>query len=387
MHGGFMRFLTAGESHGPALTVILEGCPAGLALSPEDLNRQLQRRQRGAGRGARQRIESDQAEILSGVRHGETLGTPITLLIRNKDFANWRETMSPLPIDAPPDRVLSFPRPGHADLAGALKYDRRDARDILERASARETAARVAAGAVASKLLACAGIRTTSCVIALGEVESEPPSSMESFLDLDPELPMADPRAALRARELISEAAAKGDTLGGKILVAAWGVPPGLGSHVQWDRRLDARIGAHFLSIPSVKGVEIGEAAKVSRSFGSAGHDPIAYQHGRGFVRPSNLAGGLEGGISNGEPIRVIAALKPLSTLMKPLPSVDLETKAPGAAHKERSDVCALAPAAVIGEALLALCLADALLEKFGGDTMKELLRNLAGYRAQFEAY
>jgi chorismate synthase len=382
-----MRFLTSGESHGPALTVILEGCPAGLAISPVDLDRQLRRRQQGAGRGARQRIESDEVEILSGVRHGETLGTPITLLIRNRDFANWQQTMSPLPTDAPPDRVLSYPRPGHADLAGALKYDRRDARDILERASARETAARVAAGAVASKLLDCAGIHTASCVIAVGDVESEAPASMEAFKDLDPELPMADPLAARRARNLINEVAAKGDTLGGRILIVGWGVPPGLGSHVQWDRRLDSRIGAHFLSIPSVKGVEIGEAARVSRSLGSSAHDPISYEPGRGFFRPSNLAGGLEGGITNGEPLRVTALLKPLSTLMKPLPSVDLKTKAEGAAHKERSDVCALAPAAVIGEALMALCLADALLEKFGGDSMKELLRNLAAYRAQLEAY
>lgn len=382
-----MRFLTAGESHGPALTVILEGCPAGLPLLAGDIDVQLARRQRGFGRGARQRIESDRVEILSGVRHGETLGTPIAMVIRNRDFANWETTMSPAPQDAPPDRVLTCPRPGHADLAGVLKYGRRDARDILERASARETAARVAAGAVARKLLGAAGVRVASCVTAIGEVECEEPSDFALLPGLDEELPMPDPEAARRAREAIQAAGARGDTLGGRILVAASGVPPGLGSHVHWDRRLDALLGAQFLSIPSCKAVSIGDGVASSRQPGSLAHDPISYDRGRGFVRPTNHAGGLEGGISNGEDIRVAAYFKPLSTLMKPLPSVDLTTKDPAAAHKERSDVCALAPAAVIGEAAMALCLAGALQEKFGGDSVGDLLGALALYRARVEAY
>jgi chorismate synthase len=381
-----MRFLTAGESHGPALTVIVEGCPAGLPLLAEDVDVQLSRRQRGYGRGARQKIESDRVEILSGVRRGETLGTPVALLIRNLDFANWAVTMSPAPQDGPADRVLTCPRPGHADLAGALKYGRRDARDILERASARETAARVAAGAVARKLLEAAGIRIASCVTAVGDVRCGAPPVFSALLGLDEELPMPDAEAAGRARDAIRAAGAAGDTLGGRVLVAAAGVPPGLGSHVHWDRRLDARLGAHFLSIPSCKAVSIGDGVEVSGLPGSRAHDAIGYEAGRGFVRPTNLAGGLEGGISNGEDLRVTAYFKPLSTLMKPLPSVDLASKRPAAAHKERSDVCALAPAAVIGEAVLALCLAEALQEKFGGDCLGDLLRSLEDYRARLQA-
>ena len=382
-----MRFLTAGESHGPALTVVLEGCPAGLPLLAEHVDAQLARRQRGFGRGARQRIESDRAEILSGVRRGETLGSPIALLIRNRDFANWETTMSPAPQEAPPDRVLRCPRPGHADLAGALKYDRRDARDILERASARETAARVAAGAVARQLLAAAGMRLASCVTAVGEVVCDPPAEFTALQGLDEDLPMAGRESAQRAREAIEAAAARGDTLGGRILVAATGVPAGLGSHVQWDRRLDARLGAHFLSIPSCKAVSIGDGVAASLLPGAEAHDAIGYEPGRGFVRPTNRAGGVEGGISNGEDVRVLAYFKPLSTLMRPLPSVDLQTKEPSAAHKERSDVCAIAAAAVIGEAAMALCLADALLEKFGGDSLPDLLDALSRYRARLEAF
>lgn len=382
-----MRYLTAGESHGPALTVILEGCPAGVPLLVEEIDLQLARRQKGFGRGARQRIESDRAELLSGIRHGETTGTPISLLIRNADFANWRETMSPTPPQAPPDRLLTLPRPGHADLAGALKYDRKDARDILERASARETAARVAAGAVARKLLSCAGVRVASCVTGVGPITTEAPSSFEAFLGLDEEMPIPGEGLAERARGAIKAAAAQGDTLGGRIAVAASGLPVGLGSHVQWDRRLDARLGAQFLSIPSCKAVDIGDGIAVSALPGSRSHDAILFRQGSGFAHPTNHAGGLEGGLTNGEEVRVTAYFKPLSTLMKPLPSVDLRTKEPGEAHKERSDVCALPAAAVIGEAVMALCLAEALLEKCGGDSLGELLRNLAAYRTQVGNY
>lgn len=382
-----MRFLTAGESHGPALTVIVEGCPAGLPLLAEHVDRQLARRQAGFGRGARQKIETDRVEILSGVRHGETLGSPIALLIRNQDFENWRETLSPAPTAEAPDRVLTLPRPGHADLAGALKYDRRDARDILERASARETAARVAAGAVARRLLEEAGIGIASCVTAVGTVVASSPETLRAAAGLDPDMPMPDGEAALRAREAIRAAAARGETLGGRTLVGAWGVPPGLGSHVQWDRRLDARIGAAFLSIPSCKGVEIGEGVASSSLAGSEAHDEIFYEEARGFYRATNRAGGIEGGMTNGEEIRVTAYFKPLATLMKPLRSVHLHSKEPGSAHKERSDVCALPAAAVIGEAVLALTLCEALQEKCGGDSLRELIGNLASYRARVEAF
>ena len=382
-----MRFLTAGESHGPALTVIIEGCPAGLPLLAGDFDRQLARRQAGFGRGARQKIERDRVEILSGIRRGETLGSPIALLIRNRDFESWRETMSPAPVEPPPDRVLTLPRPGHADLAGVLKYARGDARDVLERASARETAARVAAGAVARRLLEEVQIQIASCVTTVGPVSCLPPHSLSSLADLDPDMPMPGEDAARKAREAIREAASKGDTLGGRALVGAWGVPPGLGAHVHWDRRLDARIAAAFMSIPSCKAVEIGDGVAVSETPGSRAHDEIFYEEGRGFFRATNRAGGIEGGMTNGEEVRVTAHFKPLATLMAPLASVHLHTKEPGKAHKERSDACAVPAAAVIGEALLALVLAESLQEKCGGDSLPELLRNLAAYRSQVENY
>jgi chorismate synthase len=382
-----MRFLTAGESHGPALTVVIEGCPAGLPLLAAEVDRQLARRQAGFGRGARQRIEKDRVEILSGIRHGRTLGSPIAFLIRNRDFENWCETMSAAPAEAPPDRVLTLPRPGHADLPGALKYARRDARDILERASARETAARVAAGAVARRLLEEAGIGIASCVTAIGPVSCPPPPALSSLGALDPEMPMPDPGAAIEAREAIRSAAARGDTLGGRALVGAWGVPPGLGSHAHWDRRLDARLAAHIMSVPSCKAVEIGDGAAVSAAPGSEAHDEIFYDESRGFYRRTNRAGGIEGGMTNGEEVRVTAYFKPLATLMKPLDSVHLHTKAPGKAHKERSDACAVPAAAVICEAVLALALAGALQEKCGGDSIEELCRNLAAYRSQVESF
>jgi len=382
-----MRFCTAGESHGPALTVIVEGCPAGLQLEPAHVDEHLFRRQKGFGRGARQYIESDRVAILSGVRFGETLGSPITLQITNKDHKNWKEVMNLAATENEPERAVHLPRPGHADLAGALKYDRRDARDILERASARETAAKVAAGAVALRLLRELDINIASCVTALGPVESPPPPSPEAFACLDPDMPMFDEEAALRAREAVKEAGRNGDTLGGRIVVRAFGVPAGLGSHVQWDRRIDGRLAQHFMAIPSVKAVAVGDGVAVSSLPGSRAQDAIYYNQERGFFRETNRAGGVEGGITNGEPLTISAYLKPLSTLMRPLPSVDLATKAPGNAQKERSDVCAVPAAAVIGESVMALCLAEFVREKFGSDSMKELVRNYMGYKKQLEDY
>ena len=382
-----MRFLTAGESHGPALSVIVEGCPAGLSLTEGFINEQLARRQLGAGRGARQRIEQDRAQILSGVRRGETLGSPIAMLVTNRDHANWQETMATGETQGAADRLFTIPRPGHADLAGALKYDRRDCRDILERASARETAARVAAGSVSRRLLEEAGIHIASSVTGVGGIQSPPGETVSACRGLDPEMPMTDPDAARRVREAIRAAAAEGDSLGGSVCVLAEGVPPGLGSHVHWDRRLDAKLGAHFFSIPSVKAVELGAGVQVSGLRGAKTQDPVYYDNQRGFYRETNRAGGVEGGISNGEVIAVTAYLKPLSTLMKPLDSVDIRTKRAAKAQKERSDVCAVPAAAVIGEAVLALCLAEALLEKVGGDSLGEVLRNLEQYRLQVERF
>ncbi len=382
-----MRFLTAGESHGPALTAILEGCPAGLALSPSQIDAQLARRQKGYGRGARQRIESDHVEILSGVRRGETLGSPIALLIRNRDHKAWSDTMAAETREGPADRALTLPRPGHADLPGALKFNRRDARDILERASARETAARVAAGAVARALLAECGVTLASCVLCIGPAILERSVRWEECQDLEEDMPIPDEETKRRAIAAIQEASARGDTLGGRTLVMARGVLPGLGSHVHWDRRLDGRLAFHFMSIPSAKAVEIGEGVASSARLGSVSHDAILYEGERGFCHATNRAGGLEGGITNGEDIRVTAYFKPLATLMKPLPSVDLATKVPGLAQIERSDVCAVPAAAVIGEAAMALALAEALTEKFGGDSMRELLRNAEAYRRQVREY
>lgn len=382
-----MRFLTAGESHGTALTVILDGCPAGLRISASDIDLQLARRQRGFGRGARQRIETDRVEILSGVRRGETLGSPIALLIRNRDHRAWSETMAVEPREGSSDRAVTLPRPGHADLPGALKYDRHDARDILERASARETAARVAAGAVARRLLEEAGIGIVSCVAAIGPVAVEDPISYDECIGLDEDMPVPGSQTRDRAILEIKAAGERGDTLGGKILVIARGVPPGVGSHTQWDRKLDARLACHFMSIQSVKAVEVGDGVSASSGFGHDAHDAILHSPERGFHHPTNRAGGVEGGMSNGEDLRVSAYLKPLATLMSPLPSADLVTKAAGLGQIERSDVCAVPAAAVIGEAAMALCLCEALREKAGGDGLGEFLRNLRAYQEQVRRF
>ncbi|MDZ7268896.1 MAG: chorismate synthase [candidate division KSB1 bacterium] len=380
-----LRYFTAGESHGQVLVGILEGMPAGLEISEAEIAVQLQRRQRGHGRGGRMRLEQDHARILSGVRFGKTLGSPIALQIENRDWPNWQTRMAVAPT-AGEVTPVEIPRPGHADLAGGIKYQTDDLRNVLERASARETAMRVALGAVARKFLASFHLRLLSHVVQIQQARSR-----YSFLQIGQpafDLPLDEIEARSEAspvrcldeeagREMIAcidQARAARDTVGGIFEVAALNVPVGLGSHVQWDRRLDARLAAAFMSIPAIKGVEIGDAFAGAGSRGSAFHDPIHYTAQRGFHRPSNHAGGLEGGITNGEPLVVRAAKKPISTLMRPLESVNLRTKAPAAAHIERSDVCAVPAAAVIGEAMMALVLADALLEKFGGDSMQEIL-------------
>jgi chorismate synthase len=385
-----LRWFTAGESHGPRLTAIVEGIPAGMPLLAEDIDVDLARRQRGYGRGGRMKIETDRVELLSGVRGGETLGSPIALGIRNKDHDNWLDRMSPAPMAAKPE-PLTRPRPGHADLSGGLKYDRHDLRDILERASARETAARTAVGAVARKLLSQVGVEIFAHVTSIGSVSAT-----------RPDLPLEDARARARASDLacldpeaeermkaaIREASHAGDTLGGVFEVVAWGVPPGLGSHTQWDRKLDGRLAQALVSIHAVKAAEIGDGWEAARLSGSRVHDPIFYDaRARAFTRPSNHAGGLEGGVTNGQPVVCRAAMKPIATLRKALPSVDVVTKEPFDAAFERSDICAVAAASVVGEAMVAITLATAVLEKFGGDSLGELLRNVASYRAQVERY
>ncbi len=392
-----LRLLTAGESHGPALVVILEGLPAGLPLTPEEVNNELRRRQQGYGRGLRARkIESDTVRFLGGLRHGVTIGSPLAMVIENRDFENWRWAMSPEPLleEVPAEKLRPFfvPRPGHADLAGAVKYLTKDLRPILERASARETAARVAAGAVAKKFLAELGIYIASHVVAIGTVTAKtetdqlPLSELQARAEAS-ELRCLDPEAEQAMKRLIDEAANRGETLGGVFEVIADGVPIGLGSHVQWDRKLDGRLAHAVMSIPAIKGVEIGRAFELAQRFGSEVHDPFLPPNPnasdwRFFPRASNNAGGLEGGITNGERLIVRAAMKPISTLRNPLPSVDLRTLKPARAHVERSDVCAVPAAAVVAEAVVALVLADAVLEKFGGDTITEVKTNITNFRA-----
>ncbi|MEX1051366.1 MAG: chorismate synthase, partial [Gemmatimonadales bacterium] len=366
-----------------ALVCIVEGVPAGLPLVAGDVNRDLSRRMQGHGRGARMKIESDQVEFLSGVRAGETLGSPIAMMIANRDWEHWQDIMAAEPDadGATRRRQVQRPRPGHADLAGALKYDRTDARDILERASARETAARVAAGAVARHLLAQFNVEIGSHVIALGAIEAEVgalPSPLNAASDASP-VRCLDADASAKMIAAIDAAKKAGDTLGGIIEVVARGVPVGLGSHVSWDRKLDGRLAGALMSIHAIKGVEIGLGFDASRRPGSAVHDAIQ----AGFTRGTNRAGGTEGGITNGEPIVCRVAMKPIATLMQPLDTVRLDTREPDKAQSERSDVTAVPAAGVIAEAMMALVLADAWMEKFGGDSMTELQRNVAGYRQQ----
>ncbi|HEY8075743.1 MAG TPA: chorismate synthase [Labilithrix sp.] len=381
-----LRWTTAGESHGPKLVAIVEGIPAGLALLAEDVDADLSRRQRGYGRGGRMKIETDRVEFAGGVRNGGTLGSPIAMTITNKDHQSWLDRMGAAPLPAEPE-PLTRPRPGHADLAGGLKYDRKDLRDILERASARETASRTAVGAVCRKLLAAVGIDVFAHVVAIGPVSADRPDVDAAELRARArasDLSCASPEAEARMKDAIREAAHAGDTLGGVFEVVATGVPPGLGAHVQWDRKLDGRLAQALMCIQAIKAVEVGDGWQAAKSRGSQVHDPILYDaKNRHFVRPSNHAGGVEGGITNGAPLVCRAAMKPIATLKKALPSVDVRTKEAFDAAFERSDVCAVAAASVVGEAMIAITLADAVLEKFGGDSMRELLRNVEGYRAQ----
>ena len=383
--------MTSGESHGPRLTALLEGVPSGLPLLAEEIDVDLARRQRGYGRGGRMKIETDRVEIVGGVRGGETLGSPIALSIVNRDHASWLDRMSPGPLPAPAE-PLTRPRPGHADLAGGLKHDRHDLRDILERASARETAARTAVGAVCRKLLAAAvGIDVFAHVVAIGPIEAPaldlPASEIRSRARAS-DLACADAQAEEQMKTAIRDASHAGDTLGGIFEVVATGMLAGLGSHVQWDRKLDGRLAQALMSIQAIKGVEIGVGFGAARLPGSSVHDPIHYAgDARRFVRPTNRAGGLEGGITNGMPVVCRAAMKPIATLRRALASVDVRTKEAYEAAFERSDVCAVAAASVVGEAMVCIVLADAVLEKFGGDSMRELARHVEGYRTQLSEY
>jgi chorismate synthase len=391
------RFTTAGESHGPALVAVVEGLPAGMPILADEIDRELRRRQGGYGRGGRMRIESDRAEILSGVRHGQTLGSPVTLLVHNRDWANWTQPMSPAPVDGVDDdeamRRVFFPRPGHADLVGALKYDRTDARDILERASARETTMRVAAGALAKRLLGELGMTVGSHVVSIGGIVAAAPAELPVELNAasDPSpVRCLDLDAEGRMIDAIDAAKRDGDTLGGVVEVVAHGVPAGLGSHVSWDRKLDGRLAQALMSIQAIKGVEIGLGFEAAMRPGSRVHDAItrdeAAERGGGFGRVRNHAGGLEGGITTGQPLVCRAAMKPISTLMTPLGTVDLRTGEAAEAVRERSDVCAVPAAGVVAEAMVAIVLAGAVLEKFGGDSMTELRRNFSAYCAQIRA-
>jgi chorismate synthase len=387
--------MTAGESHGRALVTIMEGLPAGLALSAEMVNHELGRRMQGYGRGARMKIEQDRIEWLSGVRAGETLGSPLAMLIPNRDWANWEDVMAHEALSDSGElrrRRVARPRPGHADLSGVLKYDRLDARDILERASARETAARVAAGAVARRLLEEFGIAIGSHVVSLGGIVAASPDPLPSPINAAADQSVVrclDARASAQMVQRIDEAKAAGDTLGGEVEVIASGLPVGLGSHVSWDRKLDGRLAGMLMAIPAIKAVEIGLGVSAARRLGSEVHDPISRDNAApagdprgGYRRTSNRAGGLEGGITTGEPIVVRLAMKPIATLMQPLRTVDLRTGEPANAQSERSDVTAVPAAGVIGEAVVALVLADAMLEKLGGDSLSEMRRNYDGYVA-----
>jgi chorismate synthase len=385
-----LRFTTAGESHGPALVSILEGMPAGVPLVAADINSELHRRQQGYGRGRRMQIESDEAELISGIRAGFTIGSPVALLIRNRDWKNWQEIMDPAAHEgdpAPRKRVVTRPRPGHADMAGMLKYDRADARDILERASARETTSRVAAGAVCRKLLSFFGVRIGSHVVSLGGVEarrpSELPQDINAAADASP-LRTLDKEAEAEMIARIDAAKKDGNTLGGIVEVICAGAPTGLGSHVSWDRKLDGRLAAALMSIHAVKGVEIGLGFDGARRPGSEVHDEIFPAPGRSLAgnvqRRTNRAGGLEGGITNGEPIVARVAMKPISTLMSPLHTIDTTTGREATAVAERSDVTAVPAMGVIAEAMLAFVVAQAFLEKFGGDSLAELRRNYDSY-------
>ncbi len=386
-----LRYLTAGESHGPCLTAILEGFPAGVPVDMSRVNHDLWRRQQGYGRGGRMAIERDEAVLRSGVRWGETLGSPITFVIENRDCKNWNKKRSPDPADRDSGAAVTRPRPGHADLAGVLKYDHRDVRNVLERASARETTARVAVGSFVKQLLSPFDIRVAGYVAEIGGIAADHlRQSAEEIFEKAERSPVrvADPEAERRITSAIDDCKKRGDTLGGVVEVVATGLPPGLGSYAHYDRKLDGRLGGALLSLQAAKGVEIGLGFRMARLPGSQVHDEISFDEAKKeFVRSSNNAGGTEGGMTSGAPLVVRVAFKPISTLMSPLHSVDLRTKAESVAAIERSDVCAIPAAAVIAEAVVAFELARVFLEKFGGDSLVEIKRNVEGYRAQIRDY
>jgi chorismate synthase len=385
-----LRYFTAGESHGPGLTAIVEGFPAGVPIDIAAVNRDLRRRMQGYGRGGRMKIEQDEAMVRSGVRWGESLGSPITLWIENRDWRNWEKKMSPRAEDRDPSLAVTRPRPGHADLAGALKYNHHDVRNVLERASARETAARVAVGGIAKCLLAPFGVRVFGYVAEIGGIVADhsglTPEEVFERAEAST-VRMADADAERRVIALIDECKAAGDTLGGVVETVAVGLPPGLGSHAQWDRKLDGLLAHALMSVQAAKGVEVGLGFEMARRRGSKVHDEISYQAEGRFSRGTNNAGGTEGGMSSGEPLVVRTAFKPLSTLMSPLQSVDIATKDEAKAAIERSDVVAIPAAAVIGEAVVAFVVAQAFLDKFGGDSMVEIRRNLDGYLEQVRSF
>ena len=376
------RFTTAGESHGPGLITIVEGLPAGLELRPEDLDDDLARRQLGHGRGGRMKIEKDRAEVMSGIRHGRTLGSPVALRIDNRDYANWEERMNPWPVEAEVDEV-HLPRPGHADLAGVQKYGFTDVRNVLERASARETAARVAAGALAKAFLRTLGVRVFSHVTRIGAVTAPEPAELApaDFESVD-ESPVrcldADATAAMV--EEINTTRKANESLGGLFEVRAFGVVPGLGSHVSWEERIDGRLAQAVMSIQAMKGVDVGDGFDLAGRVGSQSHDEIFWTEERGYHRETNRAGGIEGGMTTGDPIVVRAAMKPLPTLTKPLRSVDIATKEPAQALRERTDSCTVPAAGVVGESMVALVLAAAYREKFGGDHVDDARAALTAY-------
>jgi len=387
-----LRFLTAGESHGPELAAVIEGAPAGFEIDIGAINRDLARRQKGYGRGGRMAIERDEVRVVSGIRFGRTMGSPVTFIIENRDYKNWEKRMSADPNDRGEAKIVTRPRPGHADLAGVLKYNLEDIRDVLERASARETTARVAVGAFAKQLLTPFGVTVLGYVASIGTTDAGVPSSITidqlAHTTEESQVRVADPAAEHAIIAEIDECKKTGDTLGGIVEVVAAGLPVGLGSHVQWDRKLDGRIGHALMSLQAVKGVEFGMGFGASRVRGSELHDEIGYDAAASrFTRHSNNSGGTEGGMTTGEPLRVRVAFKPLSTLMRPLRSADIRTKAEAVGAIERSDVCAIPAAAVIAEAVVAYELASAFFEKFGGDSLAEITRNWLGYLEQVRNY
>ena len=380
-----LRYLNGGESHGKGLIAVLEGVPSGLPLTADDINRDLSRRQRGYGRGGRMRIEQDRVEFWSGVRKGKTLGTPITLYVANRDWGNWKDIMAPEPGPPVTEKVVTCPRPGHADLVGAIKYNHRDIRNVLEKASARETAIRVAVGGVAKRLLTEFGMQIYSYTLEIGGVKAslEGLTVEQAFRQAEEsDVRCPDTDGSARMIERIREAKHKGDTLGGIFEVIVANPPLGLGSYAQWDRRLTGRLAMALMSIQAMKGVEVGMGFESARKFGSEVHDEIFYEQKTGFIRGSNNAGGLEGGITNGQPIVLRTAMKPIATLYSPKKSVDIQTKEPLEATIERSDICTVPAAGVVGEAVVAYEMAAAMVEKFGGDTLDEMRRNYDSYQA-----